>query len=183
MNENSQMKLVNQYRAMAQKLAWQFWRTLPVSTKMWIDHEDLVSEAYLYILSRARETYDATRASRSTFLWTGISNLFLNFALSQQTKKRFGFNVPAEDLDRMGVGKRDKTIERTEAIDALLLTYHEASEDCRRGMRQWFGVEKSKVRRSASAKRNYQEFAQLAAKNRLTPNDCRNLMRGGMCLD
>lgn len=183
MNDASRLELVNQYQNMARKLAWQFWKTLPVSTKMWVDPEDLISDALLYIVDRAPEMYNAKRGRWSTFLTTGISNLFLNFALSQQTKKRFGFNVPAEDLDRLGVGKKDGAIQRCEAIDALLKTYSEASLELRVAMRQWFSVEKHKFRRSATAKRNYQEFAELAEKNKLSPNDCRVLMRGGMCLD
>ncbi len=181
--EVARLQLIEQYRNLARKLAWQYWKSLPASTKVWVDPEDLIEDAYLYILSRASTAYDVGRGKWTTFLTTGITNLFLNFTLSQQTKKRFGWNHPLETLDQMGIGKRDKGVGRLEAIDALLNVYTQASDPCRGAMRQWFGVERRKVKRSAVAKALYREFAILAEQNRLSPNDCRELMRGGLCLD
>jgi DNA-directed RNA polymerase specialized sigma24 family protein len=181
--QQARLHLIEQYRNLARKLAWQYWKSLPVSTKVWVDVEDLIEDAYLYILSRATDTYDGGRGKWTTFLTTGISNLFLNFAQSQQTKKRFGWMHPLETLDKLGIGKRDEGVSRAEAIDALLSTYGQASDPCRGAMRQWFGVERRKVKRSAAAKQIYKEFQVLAERNRLSPNDCRKLMRGGLCLD
>lgn len=172
--------LLEQHRGMVLKLAWQYWRRLPSYTKIWVDPEDLIEEAYLYILSRAQGSYDRRRAGQSTFLWTGLTNLFLIFAMRQQTKKRFGWSVPLEELQALG--KRDTGVGRVETIDAVLKCYQQASEECRQEMQKWFGFERIKVKRSEQAKRVYLEFKILAERNRLSPNDCRQLMRGGLCL-
>lgn len=137
-----------------------------------------MQEAYRAVLENANKKYDG-RAGQTTFIYVGISNLFLNFAISQQTKKRFGWNVPLEDVV---LWVRDRQTERVESVDALLTCYAQASEECRQEMRGWFGQERPKVRRSELGKRIYREFRILADANGLTANDCRQLMRGGLWL-
>jgi hypothetical protein len=172
--------LLAQYRGLVIKLAWQYWRRLPVSTKMWVEPEDLIEDAYLFILTRHAQTYNNKRAMRSTFLWTGIGNLFLNFALSQQTRKRFGWPVPLEEVETMG--RRDDRIQRVESVDAIIRIFNQASPECQVEMRRWFGFERPKVRRSEQGRRIYKEFSELAYQNRVSPDDCRKLMRSGLCL-
>jgi DNA-directed RNA polymerase specialized sigma24 family protein len=174
-------QLLSQYRGMVIKLAWQYWKRLPEMVRVWVDPEDLIEEAYIHVLSRGRSLFDRRRGGQSTFLYIGISHLFLNFAIAQQAKKRFGWAVSVDELRVLG--KRDSGLGRVESIDALLRCYQQASEECKGEMRRWFGFSKPKVHRSLYHQRIYQEFRQLAEHNRLSPNDCRVLMRSGMCLD
>ena len=170
--------ILKQYRGLIYKLAFKSWRQLPASVKMWVEPEDLVADAYLFILASAKFSYKKARAGRSTFLWTGVSNLYLNFALKHQAKKRFGWRIPIEDVQ--WVGKSDTKIAEKESLDALSRIYFEASEECRRGIKKWFGQEPVRAKRSEKEKRIYGEFYQLAKKNGLSKNDCRELMRGGV---
>lgn len=169
---------IEQYKKMIYKLAFRSWKQLPVSVKMWVDPEDLIADAYLYILACAKYSYKGTRAGKSTFLWTGISNLFLNFALKHQAKKRFGWRVPLEDIEWFG--RQDKKIIEREALVALSRIYLEASEDCRDRIKIWFGQETVRAKRSEKEKQIYTEFYVLAKKNGLSRDDCRELMRGGV---
>jgi hypothetical protein len=170
--------VIEQYKKMVYQLAFKSWRQLPVSVRMWVDPEDLVADAYVYILALAKFSYQKNRAGKSTFLWTGISNLFLNFALKHQAKKRFGWHVPLEDVNWLG--KQDKKIAEKESLDALSRIYAEASEDCRDRIKKWFGQTAVKTRRSKKERQFYEEFCFLAKKNGLTKEDCRELMRGGV---
>lgn len=174
----SDMAIIDQYKRMVYQLAFKSWRQLPASVKMWVDPEDLVADAYLYILAWAKFKYKRTRAGKSTFLWTGVSNLYLNFALKHQAKKRFGWRVPLEDIEWFG--RKDKKIAEKESLDALSRIYSEASEDCRGRIKKWFGQEPVKTKRSEKERRIYTEFYQLAKKNGLSKDDCRELMRGGV---
>jgi len=177
----SDAALLEQYRGMIRQLSWKAWLQLPASVKMWVGPEDMVSDAYVYILSVLKNNrYKKSRASRSTFTWVGVTNLFLNFAASHQTKKRYGWSIPLENIEWMG--KPDPEIRNREALDALSRTYREASPDCRHQMQRWFGQEPVKARWSEKEQRIYREFALLAAKNRLTRDDCRELMRAGVCM-
>lgn len=170
--------IVARYKGLVYQLAFKSWYQLPVSVKLWVSPEDLVADAYLYILSHAKYHYKGHRAMKSTFLWTGVSNLFLNFALKHQTKKRFGWQVPLEEMEWLG--KKDANIAQHEALDALARTYREASQGCRRGIKQWFGQENTKPRRTEKERQLYEEFRLLAQKNGLTRDDCRELMRCGV---
>ncbi len=169
---------IEQYKKMVLQLAFKCWRQLPVSVKMWVDPEDLVADAYVYILAWAKFRYKESRAGKSTFLWTGVSNLYLNFALKHQAKKRFGWRIPLEDVQWLG--KQDKKIAEKEALDALSRIYSEASKPCRNRIKSWFGQEMVRARRSEKERRVYEEFSLLAKKNGLTRDDCRELMRGGV---
>jgi DNA-directed RNA polymerase specialized sigma24 family protein len=172
--------VIEKYKGMIYKLAFKSWRQLPASVKMWVEPEDLVADAYVAILANAKFRYKKTQSSVSTFLWIGISNLFLNFALKHQVKKRLGWRVPLEDIEWFG--KSDAKIAEREALDALARTYFEASEDCRARIKKWFGQVPVRAKRSEKEKQFYQEFCRLAKKNGLTKNDCRELMRGGVLI-
>jgi hypothetical protein len=174
-----QLRVIEQYRGLVMKLAWEYWRRLPVYSKVWIDPDDLIEEAYLFILRKATKTYDKKRASQMTFLWCGIGNLFKNFANAQQTKKRFGWSVSLEELECAGMGARDSGIAWVEAYDAAIRTYRQVSPECRCEMKQWFGPERRKVKRSGEALKLYREFYQTAHTNGLTIDDCRQLIQSG----
>ena len=167
------------YREMVAKLAWRFWYQLPAATKMWVSPEDLIADAYVYIISQARKSYDKTRASQSTLLWTGVSNLFLNFALKHQMKKRFGWRVELDDKHSW-MGARDKGVSRYNSLEALSKVYSEASKECRQRIQLWFGQEPVKIKRSEKERKLYEEFRGLAMKNGLSVDDCRMLMSGGV---
>lgn len=174
----SDESIIKQYRGMVYQLAFKSWRQLPISVKLWVDVDDLVAEAYVYILAWAKFRYKGELAGKTTFLWTGISNLYLNFALKHQARKRFGWRIPLEDINWLG--KTDKKIAENEALDALARVYREASENCRKQIKRWFGQEAVRAKRSEKERKIYKEFCGLAKKNGLTKEDCRELMRGGV---
>lgn len=169
---------LEQYKRMIYKLAYRSWRQLPTSVKMWVDPDDLAADAYVYVLSWARFHYNRRKASKSTFLWTGISNLFLNYAIKHQSQKRFGWRLSLEDV--FWLGKQDKQIAELEALMALARVYKQASEPCKVRIKKWFGQEKVKVRRAKRELVFYEEFQSLASRNGLTRDACRELMRSGV---
>lgn len=176
--EGQYEKVIEQYRGLVWKLAWQYWWRLPVQAKCWVDPDDLIEDAYLYVLTTvAKGTYDRRRGGKTTFLWVGVNNLLLNFALSLQAKKRVGWVVSLEELH--AVAKADRELGRVEAEEALNRTYRDASVSLKKEMKNWFGPGKPKVRRSKEAKGLQGEFLDLARRNRLTAQDCRELMGTG----
>ena len=177
-NEES---ILQRHGGLIRKLALKFWRQLPVSVKMWVDLDDLIIEGQIYVLHQMREHYDRFQARESTFLWVALSNMYLNFALRYQVKKRAGWMVPLEDVTWM-LGTQDAVIAQREALDALAKTYKQASKECRAEIIRWFGQEPVRAGRSARALNVYEEFRQLAQRNGLSKEDCRNLMRSGVCL-
>lgn len=173
-------KLVEQYRWLVMKLAWQYWRKLPVYTKLWVDPDDLIEEAYLFILTTAIRQYDPKRASRTTFVWVGVNSVLLNFALSQQVKKRFGWSVPLEEL--RFVCKTDERLLLYESEQALNRVYESASPLLKEEMRLWFGPGKPKYHRSIASRGLQEEFKTLAHTYHLVPDDCRRLFGRGIWL-
>lgn len=167
------LEVLEKFKGLVLKLSWQYWKRLPQHTKVWVDPDDLIEDAYLYVLSRAADTYDKEKASRCTFLWVGVNNLLLNFAMSQQTKKRFGWNVPVEELEV--IGKPDPSVAGMEARDALNKIYNEASDELKKEMQNWFGPIRPRLR-TKRVHENRREFLALATKHRLTEDDCRHLM-------
>jgi hypothetical protein len=170
--------LLEQYKGMIYKLAFKSWRLLPASVKIWVEPEDLVADAYLDILAAVKFRYRKDRSSKSTFIWTAISNMYLNFAAKHQASKRFGWRIPLDDVQWLG--KKDGKIAEREALDALSKVYYQASEDCRSRIKLWFGQEPIRAKRSEKEKQFYTEFCQLAKRNGLSKDDCRELMRGGV---
>lgn len=171
---------IEKYKGMIYKLAIKSWRQLPPSVKMWVSVEDLVADAYLDILSWNKSKYKRAKAGQSTFLWCAIGNMYINFAAKHCARKRFGWRLDLEDI--RWLGKKDAQIELWEELDSLARTYREASPLCQERIRQWFGQEPVRVKRSEKEKQIYQEFAFLAKKNGLSIGGCRKLMRGGVCV-
>lgn len=176
--EERQLALLAKYRKLVLKLAWEYWKRLPASVRIWVDPEDLIEEAYVYVIRQEARDYDKRRGNPTTFLWTGISNLFLNFAASYQTRKRFGWRVPLEDL-WMG-GEHDRELKRIEAREALEQVFKEGSPELQKEILEWFGQAGSRVKWSKAAKRLYEEFRRLAKKHGLSPEDFRQLIRSDL---
>jgi hypothetical protein len=180
--ERKQLRVLEQYRGLVLKLAWEYWKKLPASVKVWVDPDDLIEEAYLYVIRHeAKGDFDPTRARKSTFLWTGISSILMNFALAQQTQKRFGWRVSLDEL--LFIGRRDREIDKLEARESLRCTFEAASPGLRREMLKWFGQQKPKIPWSKEAMKMYQEFRLLADKYRLSAEDCRQLMRSDLWVE
>jgi DNA-directed RNA polymerase specialized sigma24 family protein len=172
------LAVMEQYRELVLKLSWQYWHKLPMAVKSWVDPQDIIEEVYVYVISRAQETYDESRSSRMTFLWTGINNLLLNFAMSHQTQKRFGWSVPLDDI--LNMGKHDQGLADIEAKEALHNIYKEATPELKEYIAAWFGARRPRVRWSLEARSVYREFRNLALQQRLTRDDCHRLLRSGV---
>lgn len=182
--EERLLAVIAQYRGLVLKLAWMYWRKLPAAVKVWVDPDDLIEEAYVSVIrDEAKRQWDAKRGRKSTFVWTSLNSMFLNFALAQQTQKRFGWRITLEDLACLGLGEDDKSIATLEAKQAFEKVWWASSSSLRGYEREWFGPEKPRMKWSEETRAAYREFRGLADKYRLSPNDCRQLMRGGMWLE
>lgn len=175
--EKKQLATISQYRRMVMKLAWSYWKRLPEATKAWVDPEDLIEEAYIFLLKTAanqhNSNYDKRKSSMSNFTWVGVSNMFLNFTLSQQTAKRYGFSAPLEEA--FDYGKRDHEIDYINATQALQRVITQASPELHSEILKWFGPRAPRLKWSFEAKQLYREFYVLAVRNGLNANDCRTL--------
>jgi len=167
------------YRDLAAKLAWKYWKTLPPSAKVWIDPEDLVAHAYLCMVEKFPK-YDHKKSLRSTYMWYVISNDLHNFVRQQCMKKRTGIAVSIDAIAEPG--RPDLLIRQREALYSLAKVYETVSPECRLEMQRWFGQDVLRGRYSYRCKRAMEEFRQSANRFRLTPEDCRTLMRSGVCL-
>jgi hypothetical protein len=180
--DEKDLSVIRQYRGLVLELAWRYWKTLPAHTKMWIDPDDLIEDAYIYILTRVgSRAWNPKRGTRMTYLYCGISSILMNFSMSQQAKKRFGYPVPLEDVYHLG--GLDKKMIQWEAEEALNKIYKEASPELKAQMKKWFGPGKPRGQRTVNASQFYFEFRGLAERYRLTPNDCRKMMGAGMWMD
>lgn len=176
--------VIRQYRGLVLELAWRYWKMLPANAKLWLDPDDLIEDAYIYILTRVgNRAWNPKRGSQMTYLWMGISSILQNFSIAQQAKKRFGFIVPLEDIQH--VGGLDRKVIQWEAEEALNRVYSEASPKLKDLMKKWFGPEKPRgtMLRSSKATEMYFEFRGLAEKHRLSPSDCRKMMGAGVWVD
>ena len=167
------------YRDLAGQLAWKFWRALPPSAKAWIDPEDLVAHAYLSMVQKFPH-YNDKFAGKTTFFYYVLSRELQNFVRSKRCKKRMGEVVPMASVPELG--RPDAMVKQTEALYSLAQVYAEVSPKCRKEMKRWFGQKPVPVRRSEMGKRAMEEFRIKADKYRLTADDCRTLMRSGVCL-
>lgn len=186
--------LIEKYGDLAKKLAWECWKGLPGPTKVWISPEDLISEAYLCFILNIQANYNPMKASACTFIWHSLKNMFVNFQKHHWVKKRNGVTLHIEDILEAGdeeesseetflwMGKDDANVAQREALNALALIYWSVTPECRLAMQRWFGQEKTIVLRSAKAKKVYDEFALMAGSTNLQPEECLELMRGGVCL-
>lgn len=172
------LSLYEQYRDMARKLAWQYWKSLPTTTKMWVDPEDMISEAVLHVMSFVGRNHDAKRGSLSTFIYCTVNSHLLNFALSQQNGKRFCWRRDLEDAGH--VWKEENLFQLIEARNALEVIYRKASVDLRREICVWFGPERRAPKWGVNGKALTQEFSQLARTYRLSEKDCSLLLRSGV---
>ena len=181
-NQERDLLVIQKYRGLVLELAWRYWRTLPAHTKIWVDPDDLIEDAYIYVLTRVgKRAWNPRRGAQSTYLWCGISSILLNFALSQQTKKRFGYRLPLEDIKAIALP--DRRLATLEAEEALNKTYQEASRELKWQMKRWFGPSKPRFGHSDKSFFLYSEFRNLAARHRLTSEDCRRLMGSGVWID
>lgn len=163
---------------MARKIAWQYWRTLPASTKMWVDPEDMIAEAVLHVMSFVGRNHNAKRGSVSTFLYCTVNSHMLNFTLAQQNKKRFGWRKDLEDVGHLHVD--EKLFDLIEAREALEVVFKKASPDLKDEIRRWFGPDRRAPRWGVNGRALTSEFYRLARIHRLTPSDCRLLLRSGV---
>ncbi len=181
-NEERDLLVIQRYRGLVLQLAWRYWRTLPAYTKIWVDPDDLIEDAYIYILTRVgKRAWNPQRGAQSTYLWCGINSILLNFTLSQQTKKRFGYRLPLEDIKAMALP--DRRLARLEAEDALNRIYREASQELKEQMKRWFGPGSPKHGRPGKVLPLCSEFKSLTTRYRLTADDCRQLMGKGVWID
>jgi hypothetical protein len=176
--EQRTVELVGQYRGLAMKLAWDYWKRLPAATKMWVDPDDLIAEAICHIVTFVLNDYDKKRASLSTFMYCSTNGHLMNFALAQTAAKRYGFRADLEDA--WGVGVKESKFQLVDALNAFEAVYGQASEGLQDEICQWFGVDRKAPRRSAEGKELIREFGHLAYQNRLSESDCRLLLRSGV---
>lgn len=173
-----------QYRDLARKLAWQYWKTLPLAAKMWVDPEDMVAESYLHLMRVVVKNKIETRrykqelSSLTTFVYWTIDHHLLNFAIAQQTGKRFGYRADLEAAAPIHV--EEKLFSLFEAKEALEAVYRRASPALKDEIALWFGAERKTPRWGLDGRAMIQEFAGLAQKYRLTQNDCALLLRSGV---
>jgi hypothetical protein len=189
-------ELIVKYGDLAKKLAWKYWKKLPPAAKMWIDPEDLISEAYLCFATKIKEKYDANRASESTFIWHTLSNLFTNLCLQQAQSRRKAITLSLDEalealssegeipkFDIKFLGRPDQLVKQREALYSLASVYRDAGEECQARMRRWFGQRPTKLKRLSWEDKIWNaEFKFLADKYRLNMDDCLLLMRSGVCL-
>lgn len=187
--------LIEKYGDLAKQLAWRYWRKLPPATKLWVDPEDLISEAYLWFVETMQTKYDPTKACGCTFVYHALNNMLMNFCIRHQQRKRQGITLSLDEaMEAMAnkgapqfnpkyLGKSDGSFRKVEAYDALAKVYQESSRDCKKEIRRWFGQNnRERPRRSVKGLDVNKEFRYRAAMNRLSENDCRELMRSGVCL-
>jgi RNA polymerase sigma factor (sigma-70 family) len=195
MEDKKVEELIAKYGDLAKKLAWKYWKKLPPATKMWVDPEDLISEAYLCFVKTVRDKYDASKASECTFIFWVVNNMLINFCLKHQQGKRRGVTLSLDEaleateegevaqFNPKYLGVQDNKFKKLEAYDALMQVYTESSEECRQEIRRWFGQNhRERPRRSVKGKEVNKEFRYRASMNRLSPYDCVELMREGVCL-
>lgn len=178
--EESSLLLYEQYKRMAMKLAWKYWKQLPVSTKMWVDPEDLIAEAVLHVVTRIGDIYNPRKASMSTFVYCSVGSVLFNFVLAQRNSKRFSWNVSLSDEACPNIPRQDDIFQLVEARQALEKTFMQASPRLRSEICRWFSIEKRSPRYSKEGRRLTSEFAFLAKRNRLSVSDCRLLLRNGI---
>lgn len=175
----SKRMLYESYKNMARKLAWQYWKSLPASTKMWVDPEDMISEAVLHVLSFVKANYDLKRGSISTFLYCTVNSHLLNYTLAQQNGKRFGWRLDLEDVGHLH--SEESLFRLVEARQALEVVFSKASPSLQNEISIWFGPGKRRAPRwGISGKALTSEFYHLARQHRLTESDCRLLLRSGV---
>lgn len=179
-NERSGIALYAQYKRMAMKLAWKYWKQLPTSAKMWIDPEDMIAEAVLHVVTRISDIYNPKKSSMSTFVYTSVGSVLFNFVLAQRNSKRFGWNISIEDEACPVLMKRDEVFQLVEAKMSLEKIFVQASPKLRSEIGRWFSTERLAPRYSKESKRVIMEFAFLAKRHQLTPSDCRLLLRSGI---
>lgn len=177
--EERQLKVLSQYRNLVLKLAWEYWRKLPASVKLWLDVDDLIEDVYVFVLKSAARKFDPTRGSQTHFLWHGIRNFLFAFHRSQIRQKRFALQaVPIESIESE-LQEDDNNIETMHAKECLSRTYEQASTELRAEIVQWFTEQSFDVHWSIDARAAYREFERIARSNRLTPDDCLKLLRSG----
>ncbi len=178
--ESSRLFLYEQYKRMAMQLAWKYWKQLPVSTKMWVDPEDLISEAVLHVVTRISDIYNPKKSSMSTFVYCSVGSVLFNFVLSQRNAKRFGWNISLDDEACPSIPRRDEAFQLMEAKQSLERIFIESSPKLRMEICRWFSIEKRSPRYSKDGRRLTREFSFLAKRNRLSESDCRLLLRNGV---
>jgi hypothetical protein len=179
----SQLFLYEQYKHMAMKLAWKYWKQLPASAKMWIDPEDFISEAVLHVVGFVRKNHDVSRASVSSFLYCTVGSHMLNAVLAQRNTKRFGWMVSTEDENCPQLFQTEYSIQLIEARQALEKIFRQSSPRLRTEIGKWFGIERSGPGYSKKSQELVSEFAHLAKRNGLSASDCRLLLRSGVWVD
>lgn len=174
----SKRTLYEEYKNMARKIAWQYWKTLPASAKMWIDPEDMISEAVLHVMSFVGKNFNPKRSSLSTFLYCTVNSHMLNFTLAQQNGKRFGWRKDLDDVLHLHV--EESLFQLIEAREALEVIFRKASPDLRMEIKKWFGPERRAPRWGVNGRALTSEFKHLAHSHRLTASDCDILLRSGV---
>lgn len=57
--------------------AWQAWKRLPPSAKIWVDVDDLYQEAVLEVIAKS-EKYNPSAGAWTTYVWTVVHNRLSN---------------------------------------------------------------------------------------------------------
>lgn len=182
MGAERQHERLLQHQGLVAKLAWRYWWGLPRAMRCWVDPEDLMEEAFVYLLARGLRRYERQRSMESTFLWTGVQNLFLNYVKSQLVQKRKVELTALEDLELVGKtpGKTDCIVLQTDAQEALGSIYAQASPELRQSLRRWFSADFKLMRKGYRFWSTVGEFRELARREGLTIDDCRMLLRSGV---
>jgi hypothetical protein len=183
--EERTVELLEKYKGIAIKLAWEYWKKLPAATKMWIDPEDMIAEAVChlvaFVLNERQKThvgYDKERAGFGTFLYMSTNGHMMNFMIAQLAAKRYGFRADLEEA--FGVGVKENRFQLVEALNAFESVYQQASFLLKREISSWFGAGRKAPRRSRVGRELIGEFAFLARKNSLSESDCRLLLKSGV---
>jgi hypothetical protein len=176
----SQLFLYEQYKRMAMKLAWKYWKMLPLSSKMWIDPEDFIAEAVLHVVGFVRRNHNASRASVSSFLYCTVGSHMFNAVLSQRSAKRFCWRVSLEDESCPAIPYSEKLFQLVETKQALEKVFSQASPGLKTEIGRWFGAERRAPGYSRKTVELIKEFGFLAKRNRLSESDCRLLLRSGV---
>jgi len=94
---------VAQFERLLYQKAWNSWRKLPPTVKIWMDPEDLYQELYGEAL-RCFARWDPKRkdgATFSTYVYRCLDNYLISFAARWNTKKRLpAFQVELSVADR-----------------------------------------------------------------------------------